>query len=111
MTILGDAAPAVQSVRGLQMSAALALAHLLEHALPPVNWHISRDVEALSGYLENAQARPDLAAYAEFLGAPVTLAPHPDVPELGRFEVRAVYRGVPVRVWAYATPESAVAGS
>lgn len=116
MTIISDATPAVESTRGKQKAAALALAHLLDHDLPEAHWHVHRYIQDLGGHIADVdshrtveQVRDALGVYARFLGAEVTERDADDR-ELIKLQVRGVYRDVPVRVWAYiaAVVESAV---
>lgn len=103
VTILAQ--PHTDSVRGRQLTAALALAKILEHDLPLVHWFISpTSSDSLRGHIDafgrtGAQIREDIARYAEFLCASVTEEDE-DIP-LPRLAVQAIYRNVPIRVWAY----------
>lgn len=114
MTILSDAAPAVQSARGLQKAMALVLAHLLDHDLPSVAWDVNDYSPELAGQMRrdtgtDDQRRMAMQAWAEFLGGEVRTHAGKGFTAM---VVEAVYRGVAVRVWTHvALAESAVTGS
>lgn len=91
--------------RGRQMTAALALAHLLEAGLPDAEWRITADGR-LCGHVNlpgrDVQARADIASYAEFLGAVTVPEPntgqHATWTHLG---TSGLYRGTRVSVWTH----------
>lgn len=105
MTIISD--PPVQSVQGKQLTAALALAKILEHDLPDASWYIGYRIPgSLRGRVNDVmcdatpeEVRENLRPYAEFFGAEIVEESEGD--DGSHLIVRAVYRDVPVTVRGY----------
>lgn len=94
-----------RGTRGRQMSATLALFHLLEQKLPDASWRVD-ETGQLTGHVsrpgDDAQARIDVAAYAQFLGAHVQRSQGRDGGEEWlHLSAAAMYRGVAVAVWTH----------
>lgn len=96
---------AERGARGRQMSAALAMFHLLEQQLPDASWRVD-ETGHLSGHVSrpgnDQQARADVAQYAAFLGAHVQRSQGRDNGEEWlHLSAAATYRGVAVAVWTH----------
>jgi hypothetical protein len=92
--------------RGRQMTAALALAHLLETGPAEVaEWKVD-DLGRLHGHVHRPQSDSDarlaVAAFAEFLGSTVTRSQgRHDNAEWVHLSASGTYRCVAVNVWTH----------
>jgi hypothetical protein len=117
MTNVTPTAP--NPVTDKQMAAALVLADILDHGLPPVNWTICViDAARLVGHVfhtvgteaeRSVAERETVRAFADFLGGEYREDRHDH--RLGWTEVSTfgTYEGVRVRVWAGVDDKEAIA--
>lgn len=101
-----------------QMSAALVLADILDHGLPPVNWAIDAiGAGRLVGQVfhpvgteaeRDAVERETVRAFADFLGGTYQ-EDSPDGLRWTEVSTSGTYEGVRVRVWASVDDHEAIA--